>query len=177
MAGRESENEHLWYHGTEEPGNLAETGFQKLKHARGLGVNGSDMGVGTYLTNDRSWAEEHAFRGDNGPGADIPEPGTYEREEWHDAATNGRVLAVQFQPKNPAQFDYSQGAPRAYEQAKAARKAGHDAIIGNSVAVSFKPHKNAKIVKSLAYQDLHPFGHTPERAAQEADDYQQWRGW
>ena len=79
MAGRESENEHLWYHGTEEPGDLPEAGFRKLKHAKGLGNNCSDMGHGTYLTRDRSWAEEYAFRGDNGPNSDVPEPGSYER--------------------------------------------------------------------------------------------------
>ena len=176
VAGRESEHEHLWYHGTEDPGDLPETGFKKLGDAR-IGDNGSDMGHGTYLTRDRSWAEEYAFRGDNGPNADVPEPGTYERDDWEQAAAVGRVLAVQFQPKNPAYYDRSKGAPREFEQAEAARKAGHDAIMSDNVAVSFEPHKNAKIVKSMAYQDLHPWGHTPEQAAAEADSEQQWRSW
>jgi hypothetical protein len=171
VAGRESENEHLWYHGTEDSGL---TEFKSLKKAQ-TGDNGSDMGEGTYLTRDRSWAEEHAFRGGNGPSSDVPHPDSWEREEWEDSAHNGRILAVQFQPKNPARFDYSKGAPREYEQAEAARKAGHDAIMSDNVAVSFKPHKNAKIVKSMAYQDLHHWGHTPERVAQEADEEQSWR--
>jgi hypothetical protein len=171
VAGREAEHEHLWYHGTEDPGL---TEFRKLKEAP-IGSNGTDMGEGTYLTRDRSLAEEWAFRGDTGPGADVPSPYSAERQEWEHGSRVGRVLGVQFQPKNPARFAYGKGVPDRFEQAEAARKEGHDAIMDDNVAVSFKPHKNANIVKRMAYQDLHWRGWTPEQAAAEADAEEDWR--
>lgn len=174
MAGRDKESEQLWYHGTQYPADWHETGFKKPKDVQGAGQNGSDAGEGTYLTSDRSWAEEHAF-GLDGVDAGVPEPGSSEREEWRDSTAAGRVLSVQFRPKNPAYYDYSKGSPDEYSQAKAARKAGHDAIVGDQLAVSFKPHKNAKIVKAMTYQDLHWRNHTPEQAAANADYDQEWR--
>ena len=77
MAGRDKEFEHLWYHGTQYPADWHETGFKKLNDVQSAGENGSDAGEGTYLTSDRNWAEEHAFKDVNGPDADVPSPGSY----------------------------------------------------------------------------------------------------
>lgn len=166
MAGRDGANEHLWYHGTRDNWADQNPQFQPPDKVLGGGANGSDMGEGTYFTRDRSWAEEHAF---GGYGIEPPHD-EYEQQEWLAAAKVGRVLSVQFQPRNPAKFQYGKGVPPEYEQAEAARKAGHDAIVGDNVAVSFEPHRNARIIKVNRFQDLDWMGRSPSQAAREALD-------
>lgn len=168
MAGRDSDNEHLWYHGTRDNWADKSPQFQPPDQTRGVGVNGSDMGFGTYLTRDRDWAAEHAF---GITGTEAPTD-SYEQEMWLEDTKVGRVLSVQFQPRNPARFHYGEGAPREQEQAEAARKAGHDAIVSDSVAVSFEPHRNAQIAKVNTFRDL--TGRRPQDVARDALDDDGW---
>lgn len=150
-----ADSDNLWYHGTQDTGL---TKFSPLEDI--VTVNGNDMGSGTYITRDKEWASEYGFPYSHPDARDyLPDPRSAEGRDWISEARLGRVLSVQFHPRNPAYYDPDKDMGHEYDQADAAYKAGHDAFIHRSgdrdrVALSFEPHKNLTVVRVDKFEDI-----------------------